>query len=177
MNCQKCGNALAPDARFCTSCGTPVAAPVGTPIAAAPKSGCSKGAIIAVVALVGIFIVIPIIGIIAAIAIPNLLTTKQRAIQKRTISEMRGAAQSVELYRESHNALPESIQPAKDGWGNDLRYKSDGTNYWIVSAGKDGRFEEDDPSNYTPGSTTSFDADLVLENGEMRRWPSGVGGR
>ena len=170
MNCEKCGNALAPDARFCNHCGAPVAAPAGTPIAAAPKSGCSKGAMIAVVAIVALFVVM-VIGIIAAIAIPNFLTAKQRAMQRRTVVEMRGAAQSVELYRESHNALPESIQPVKDGWGNDLRYKSDGTNYWIVSAGKDGRFEENDVSHYTKGATTNFDDDIVLENGEMLRWP------
>ncbi len=178
MICQRCGNTLAPGAQFCNQCGTPVPASAGTPIAAAPKSGCGKGAVIAIVALVVVFIVIPVIGIIAAIAIPNFLTAKQRAMQKRTIAEMRGAAQAVDLQRQSHNnALPESIPAQKDGWGNNLRYTTDGTNYWIVSAGKDGRFEEDDPSHYTPGATTNFDADLVLENGEMRRWPEGVGGR
>jgi type II secretory pathway pseudopilin PulG len=178
MNCEKCGNALAPDARFCNHCGTPVAAPAGTPIAAAPKSGCSKGAIIAAVALVAVFIVIPVIGIIAAIAIPNFMTAKQRAMQRQTIAKMRGAAQTVELYRVSHNALPESIEPVKDAWGNDLRYKSDGTDYWIISAGKDGRFEEDDPSRYSRGETRDFDADIVMLNGELlRRWPGGVGGR
>jgi type II secretory pathway pseudopilin PulG len=178
MICQRCGSTLAPGAQFCNQCGTPVPASAGTPIAAAPKSGCSKGAVIAIVALVAVFIVIPVIGIIAAIAIPNFLTAKQRAMQRRTIAEMRRAAQTVELYRMSHNALPESIQPVKDGWGNDLRYKSDGTDYWIISAGKDGRFEEDDPSRYSRGATRDFDADIVMLNGELlRRWPGGVGGR
>jgi len=172
--CQRCGNALAPGAQFCNQCGTPVAVPPGTPVAAAPKSGCGKGAIIAAVLLAFVFIVIPIIGILAAIAIPNFLTAKQRAMQRRTIAEMRVAAQTVEVYRESHNALPDSIAPRKDAWGNDLRYKSDGTNYWIVSAGKDGHFEEDDPSSYASGPTTNFDADIVMQNGELRRWPEGV---
>jgi general secretion pathway protein G len=173
--CQKCGNQLAPGAQFCNQCGTPVTAPAGgAPVAGAPKSGCGKGAIIAIVAVVAVFVVVAIIGILAAIAIPNLLTAKQRAMQKRTIADMRSAATSVELYRASHNALPDSIAPQKDGWGHDFRYKSDGTNYWIVSAGKDGVFEEDDPSSYTPGPTTNFDADIVMQNGELRRWPGGV---
>jgi len=121
--------------------------------------------------LVELMIVVAIIGILAAIAIPNMLTAMQRSKQKRTIAEMRGAAQSVELQRESRNALPDSIQATKDGWGNNLRYVSDGTNYWIVSAGKDGRFEEDDVSRYTSGTTTSYDADIVLENGKIVRSP------
>jgi len=93
----------------------------------------------------------------------------------RTIAGMNRIARSVETYRESHNAPPASIPPAKDAWTNNLRYVTDGTNYWIASAGKDGRFEEDDVSHHTKGATTNFDADIVLENGEMLRWPKREG--
>ena len=95
----------------------------------------------------------------------------QRSRQMRTIADMNRIAQSVETYRESHTAPPQSIPPAKDAWTNNLRYVTDGTNYWIVSAARDGRFEEDDVSRYTKGATTDFDNDIVLENGEMLRWP------
>ena len=95
----------------------------------------------------------------------------QRSRQMRTIAGMNRIAQTVEAYRESHNAPPQSIPPAKDAWTNNLRYVTDGTNYWIVSAARDGRFEEDDVSRYTKGTTTNFDNDIVLENGEMLRWP------
>jgi len=171
MDCQRCGNALAPGARFCNACGTPV------PETPATKRG-GGGAAVVVIIVVVVFFVVAFAGIIAAIAIPNFLSAKQRAMQRRTMAEMRRAAMtSVEEYRASHDKLPDSIPAQKDAWGHDLRYKSDGTSYWIVSAGKDGRFEEDDPSRYTAGTTTNFDADLVLQNGEMLRAPAGVGRR
>ena len=145
--------------------------PEETAVLAAAGGGATSSASAVVIVIVIVFIGIAFIGILAAIAIPNFLTAKQRAMQRRTIVEMRGAAQSVELQRESRNALPDSIPPQKDAWGNNLRYVSDGTNYWIVSAGKDGVFEQDDVSRYTNGATTNFDADIVLENGTMLRWP------
>ena len=171
MHCARCGAVLGPGARFCATCGTAV--PEGVATAAAPAAASKKNTTIVVVAIVAVvaFFVIAFLGIIAAIAIPNFLTAKERAMQRRTIADMRQASMSVETYRESHNALPDSIEPRKDAWGNDLRYKSDGTNYWIVSAAKDGRFEQDDPSHYEGGTTTNFDDDIVMKNGELLRGP------
>ena len=42
--------------------------------------------------LIELLIVVAIIGILAAIAIPNLLTAMQRAKQKRTMADMRTIA-------------------------------------------------------------------------------------
>jgi type II secretory pathway pseudopilin PulG len=136
-----------------------------------------SGAATAVVVIVIVLLVVAVIGILAAIAIPNLLTAMERSKQKRTIADMRGVASSVEMYRASHNAPPESIAAPKDAWGTPIRYGTDGTNYWIVSAGKDTRFEEDDFSKYPAGPTTNFDADIVIANGELERGPGVVGRR
>ncbi|HEV2722471.1 MAG TPA: type II secretion system protein, partial [Thermoanaerobaculia bacterium] len=129
------------------------------------------------VAVFAVLVIVAIVGILAAIAIPNLLTAMQRSRQVRTIADMRVTAQSVEQYRQANSKLPDSIAAKKDAWGNDLRYASDGTNYWIVSAGKDGRFEEQDVTQYQAGTTTNFDDDLVMENGELRRGPRALGVR
>jgi type II secretory pathway pseudopilin PulG len=173
MYCQRCGNPLGAGARFCNACGTPV--PAGA-TAAASVARTNSGATAIVIAIVAIFGIIAVLGIVAAIAVPNMLTAQQRAMQRRTIVTMRRATMmGVQQYRDGHgNALPDSIGTWKDAWGHDLRYTSDGTNYWIVSAGKDGAFEEDDPSRYTAGSTTAFDADLVEKNGELLRAPDSM---
>jgi len=138
-------------------------------------AGGGGGASVLVVVLV-VVLLIGFMGVLAAIAVPNLLTAMNRAKQKRTIADMLGVVHSVEQYRQTNDRLPESMEVPLDGWGNRMRYASDGTNYWLVSAGKDGRFEETMLSHYQPGTTTSFDDDIVLQNGELRRGPGALNG-
>jgi type II secretory pathway pseudopilin PulG len=133
-----------------------------------------NGAAGVVIAIVAVLFIIAFVGILAAIAIPNLLTALQRSRQKRTIADIRSASVKVETYRQTNNKLPETIDLPVDGWGDKMRYATDGTNYWIASAGKDSKFEEDDLSHYQPGATTNFDCDIVFANGEMQRYPEGL---
>src|SRR5438270_1952557 len=49
--------------------------------------------------LIELLIVIAIIGILAAIAIPNLLNAIQRGKQKRTMSDLRSIGTAVESYQ------------------------------------------------------------------------------
>ena len=126
-------------------------------LAAAGSSAAGSGAATAIVAVVVALGAVAFLGIFAAIAIPNFIAAKQRAMQKRTIADMRQAAQDVTIYRASHDSYPESIPPRKDAWGNNFRYAAAGNDYWIVSAAKDGAFEQDDVSRYTSGTTTNFE--------------------
>ena len=57
--------------------------------------------------LIELLIVVAIIGIIAAIAIPNLLNAINRGRQKRTMADMRSIATAVESYAVDHELLPE----------------------------------------------------------------------
>lgn len=54
--------------------------------------------------LIELLIVVAIIGILAAIAIPNLLTAMQRSKQKRTMADMRSIATAWEAYATDNNA-------------------------------------------------------------------------
>jgi general secretion pathway protein G len=56
--------------------------------------------------LIELLIVIAIIGILAAIAIPNLLNAVQRGKQKRTMSDFRALATAVEAYAVDFNNYP-----------------------------------------------------------------------
>src|SRR5207302_3102818 len=56
--------------------------------------------------LIELLIVIAIIGILAAIAIPNLLSAVQRGRQKRSMSDMRTLATAVESYSVDNNNYP-----------------------------------------------------------------------
>src|SRR5881394_1072448 len=99
--------------------------------------------------LIELLIVVAIIGILAAIAIPNLLTAMQRSKQKRTMADMRTIATAWEAratdlnkynaagYTEPSSTVdlstlqqylaPTYVRtfPSKDGWGNQWGFYSD----------------------------------------------------
>jgi type II secretory pathway pseudopilin PulG len=138
-------------------------------------------------------VVIAIVGILAAIAIPNFLTAMQRAKQKRTMADMRTIATALDAYGIDHSGeeyppgttvaeLSSHLQPkyvgtlpARDGWEQGMRYAPlPGRGYAIVSSGADMAFEADSPDEYASGATSHFDCDIVFANGEFRQYPEGV---
>lgn len=181
---------------FCAYCGSPVAEvsyrpcpSCGNPANGAPRAqlgtGGTNAAIIAVVAMILAFLAIPAMGIIAAIAIPNLLTSIQRSKQKRTMADMRSISQEIERHRISKGTYPETlavldVPTTNDGWGHPMRYECipDAerrcAGYGIVSAGKDKEFEHDSLADYSEDSTVPFDRDIVFANGSFVQYPQGV---
>jgi type II secretion system protein G len=147
--------------------------------------------------LIELLIVIAIIGILAAIAIPNLLNAVQRGKQKRTMSDMRALATAIESYAVDNNVYPAAActaglyttagtalttasftnltptyiaQPPKtDGWGGFYRYGSNSTNYNIVSAARDKSF-----GTLACGTTTNFNDDIAYSDGTFIQWPEGT---
>src|SRR3989442_3994117 len=90
--------------------------------------------------LIELLIVVAIIGIIAAIAIPNLLNAIDRGKQKRTMADERSIGTAVESYAVDNNfytknqsAMPIALispiyiktVPPTDGWNNTLIFRSD----------------------------------------------------
>jgi type II secretion system protein G len=150
--------------------------------------------------LIELLIVIAIIGILAAIAIPNLLNAVQRGKQKRTMSDMRALATAVEAYAVDNNQYPTASCPAGllaiigaatavdgasfsklsptyigqppkvDGWGEFVNYASDTNNYAIRSFGRD----KAATALGTCGTTTDFNNDIVYANGSFVCWPEGT---
>src|SRR5881296_2230292 len=94
--------------------------------------------------LIELLIVVAIIGIIAAIAIPNLLNAIDRSKQKRTMADMRSVGTSCEEYSIDNNFYPVQttmtdvsgpvsgvltptyikVVPATDGWNFPIQYGS-----------------------------------------------------
>jgi general secretion pathway protein G len=149
--------------------------------------------------LIELLIVIAIIGILAAIAIPNLLNAVQRSKQKRTMSDMRALATAIEAYHVDNGAFPSAAcaggvfstagtaltntsftlltptyiaqTPKQDGWGRFLLYNVDAgrANYNIQSFGRDGGAD-----TINCGTTTDFNEDIMYSNGTFLQWPEGV---
>jgi type II secretory pathway pseudopilin PulG len=125
-----------------------------------------------------------LVGIVAAVALPNFMTAMDRGKQKRTVADLEGAGTVLAAYALDHEdgypvsedwrplgeVLPEL--PAKDGWGHALEYWSDGERYVIVSRGKDGETERDwRRSEGLGGARPAFEADIVLADGVLVAWP------
>src|SRR5216117_2977294 len=105
--------------------------------------------------LIELLIVVAIIGIIAAIAIPNLLNAIDRGKQKRTMADMRSVGTAIESYAVDANIYPvatdaptlrNSVQPVyikamplNDGWNNVFNVTSTAVDYTVYSTGKDGQ--------------------------------------
>ena len=126
--------------------------------------------------LIELLIVVAIIGIIAAIAVPNLLTAIQRSKQKRTMADLRAIGTALGSYQTDYDIYPSSavtdftitaiggnnVGPTyykgsvNDGWGNTYRYTSTGPSYTLCSQGKN-----------TVATGADFNADIMHIDGAM----------
>lgn len=153
--------------------------------------------------LLELLIVIAIIGIIAAIGIPNLLVAISRSRQRRSMSDMRTIATAWEArnvdagrYNGAGDGLPGISQPVDpiilsgvlaptyvkemplyDGWGHLFGCYTD--QQWD-SAPKAQAYvlisagrDGDFQATETPGAFQNFDCDIVYSNGAFISYPSG----
>lgn len=142
--------------------------------------------------------VVAIIGILAAIAIPNMLTAIQRAKQKRTMTDIKAIALAWEsraadfsgynaagLLGASNPIVLSDVQmlleptyiksmPRTDGWSRGFNFSLDQP----VGTGKAQRYVivsagadgvfEADPAT---GAITRFECDIVFSNGSFISYP------
>jgi general secretion pathway protein G len=141
--------------------------------------------------LIELLIVVAIIGIIAAIAIPNLLNAIDRGKQKRTMADMRSIGTAIESYAVDNNFYPKGMAndnaagvgahvspiyiktvPSTDGWSNvwDVDSDTNGSEYTITSIAKDAAAE----GSPAGGTTTDFDCDIIFVGGQFFQWPQGT---
>jgi general secretion pathway protein G len=138
--------------------------------------------------LIELLIVVAIIGIIAAIAIPNLLNAIDRGKQKRTMADIRSIGTAVESYAVDNNFYPKvnsytavepfiepiyiKTAPTADGWNKAWVFAGDTTNgvtYTLTSLAKDGI-----ASAVTGGMTNDFNCDILFTVGQFFQWPQGT---
>ena len=140
--------------------------------------------------LIELLIVVAIIGIIAAIAIPNLLNAIDRGKQKRTMADMRSIGTAIESYAIDNSFYPKALVsagasgisthvspvyiktvPTGDGWTNawDIDSDTNGRLYTITSTAKDAV-----AGTNNGGTTGDFACDIVFAAGSFFQWPQGT---
>lgn len=138
--------------------------------------------------LVELLIVAAVIGLIVAIAMPNLINAIQKARQARTVADANAIAKGCALYQQdfalypvaAENSEVSTIRPhlaaytenfaALDGWQNAFLYTStDGASYTLVSYGLEN--QPDQP--WTAGPTSYFVDDIVVVDGTFIQFPDG----
>jgi len=138
--------------------------------------------------LIELLIVVTIIGIIAALAFPNLRNAMDRAKQKATMTNMRGIGNALEMYSVDFNTYPRGLNdagastlsgmlspnylrtvPPADEWSGawHVDTNTSGSQYTITSYGRDGQ-----PGTNTGGPTGNVDCDIVYTNSAFFQWPS-----
>ena len=128
--------------------------------------------------LVELLVVVAIIGILAAVAVANLVSAVQRGRQSRTMADIRSFATAVQAYQSDYLLRtylePTYLKtlPVNDGWNQPLNYISDGLSYSVISYGADLKAD----SSYAAGRTSHFWQDIVFRNGQFYQWPEGVQG-
>ena len=101
MNCAKCGAEISEAAEFCEKCGFPTAG----------KKPTHNKALIWIIAIVSaVFVLIIILGILAALVIPNLVTTSEKARHRTTMVDIANISQAL-----SHYTMDYGTVPAQDG--------------------------------------------------------------
>jgi len=151
--------------------------------------------------LIELLIVVAIIGILAAIAIPNLLAAMQRSRQKRTMADMRTVASAWEARAtDTHSYVgagaaitwPDPTSdcsllvslltptyvpkfPEYDGWGTRFQVGyGDPNNYSIESLGADKSDQNNGTSAPSSITTGDFDCDIIFSLGAFVVYPEGV---
>jgi len=143
--------------------------------------------------LIELLIVVAIIGIIAAIAIPNLLNAIENSRQKTTLANMRALATAIEQYTINNPAIgapPGDIAALEtmlindqyvtnndiftDAWGFDLNYAKVGgagaKTFSLTSYGSDGAAG---PAPTTAGVVEFFQEDLIFYTESFTQAPKG----
>ena len=115
--------------------------------------------------LVELLLVVCILGILAAIVIPNVVGQDEKARIQATRTSITAIEQAVQIFAMNHNGkLPDQLEELtqgtddspgllkegaiNDSWGSPFTYSKTGKKFKIVSAGPDGEVGgEDDITN------------------------------
>jgi type II secretory pathway pseudopilin PulG len=143
MFCSSCGNAVESGVRFCPNCG---AAPIQK---SSPAPAGVPRIVIVAIAVVLAFVFLIVVGIVAAIALPQILRSRSNEAELRAIQSIQQLHTAQASFRAQNGRYAESLDelgpliPSDLAAGASVRYRfhltGDGTSYSIQAETLDGR--------------------------------------
>jgi type II secretion system protein G len=139
--------------------------------------------------LIELLIVVAIIGIIAAIAIPNLLVAMDKGKQKATMGDMKSVGIALEIYATDNSMVPNAtlVQlnsapyfipfyiknlPQIDAWGTLWDYAHGTTDqYSVTSWGRDKSIASVATTMYKVNRLADFNNNIIFSNGQFTLGP------
>lgn len=148
--------------------------------------------------VIELLIVVAVMGIVVAIALPNILTALQKSKLKSTMADMKTIGNAVSSYMIDNYMAPgggsstllSQVEPyligmharqipVKDGWGTPFQYESGNVgsrnqdNYSIISFGRDHVSTGVDvaQTEYVVNSMDDFQNDICFSNGNFTYSP------
>ncbi len=141
--------------------------------------------------LIELLIVVAIIGIVAAIAIPNLLVALQKGKQKATMGDMKSVGTALEIYTTDNSMVPNAtlpvlntatyfipfyikVLPLTDSWGTAWTYASGSTpsdQYSVTSLGRNKATDGAMTEMYQVTKLADFNYDITFSNGQFTLGP------
>lgn len=128
--------------------------------------------------LIELLIALAIIGILALLTVPTLLTAYERSRQRSTMGDMHQIALASGTYHVDFGEYPSALSdlepnsmspvPPSDTWGNAWVYGRVGTGYTLTSLGLDGASGPAPPS---PWYDEPFEPDLIVTAGAFTQFP------
>ena len=139
--------------------------------------------------LIELLIVVAIIGIVAAIAIPNLLVALQKGKQKATMADMKTVGTALEVYSTDNTTLPNAtlavletatyfipfyikVLPQTDSWGTVWTYDhpNNSDQYSVTSLGRN-KTVDASSGMYQVTQLPDFNKDITFSNGQFTVGP------
>jgi type II secretion system protein G len=140
--------------------------------------------------LIELLIVVAIIGIVAAIAIPNLLVAMEKGKQKATMGDMKSVGTALEVYTTDNSMVPNAtlvalntatyfipfyikVLPQYDSWGSLWTYErgtSPSDQYSVTSYGRD-KIAMSVAAMYQVTKLTDFNNNITFSNGQFTLGP------
>jgi type II secretion system protein G len=140
--------------------------------------------------LIELLIVVAIIGIVAAIAIPNLLVALQKGKQKATMGDMKSVGTALEVYTTDNSMVPNAdlvtlntatyfvpfylkVLPQYDSWGSLWVYErgtSPSDQYSVTSWGRD-KISFSGTVMYQVTNLADFNNNITFSNGQFTLGP------